>query len=224
MHAYLRVGALTALVLALAAQTAIAHEGNPNFRSEIHGLEPPYPASRSRSSTSTTACSCETKATAWSWLRATKASHTSGSSPMERSRSTRTRRPSTSTRIASRRPRSPTSADASAPPDWRVANESGQYAWHDHRAHYMAQRYAAAGHRRVERTEGLRLRDPAAGRRPARGGAGTLVWVGEDDGCPLAAVHRPRSGRVDRCRRGRLHARRRRNGEEPDRPAPKEAW
>ena len=42
-------------VVAVQAPLAEAHEGNPNYRSEITGIEPAVTGSTSRSSTSTTA-------------------------------------------------------------------------------------------------------------------------------------------------------------------------
>jgi hypothetical protein len=80
----------------------------------------------------------------------------------------------------------PDDLDERTPPSWVVIDKTSQYSWHDHRAHYMA-----TGTPPQVKDEGQRTKvfdyeipirvadDPGAIR-------GTLFWVGHDDGFPIA--------------------------------------
>jgi hypothetical protein len=84
----------------------------------------------------------------------------------------------------------PRSADPAAPPEWEVVSRTGSYDWHDHRIHWMA----ASPPERVRGDEETRtkifdwkLPVAAAGHRSLI--RGSLVWVGKDSGgFPLAAA------------------------------------
>ncbi len=78
----------------------------------------------------------------------------------------------------------PASADPEAPPDWRVANESGEYAWHDHRIHYMGEGTPEQVEDESERTKVFDYSVPlTVGEQPVEV-EGTLYWVGEDESFP----------------------------------------
>jgi hypothetical protein len=84
----------------------------------------------------------------------------------------------------------PRSADPEATPEWRVVSRNGRYDWHDHRIHWMA----STPPPRVRENEEARAKVfdwrlplAAAGRRSVI--RGSLVWVGKDSGgFPLAAA------------------------------------
>jgi LPXTG-motif cell wall-anchored protein len=79
----------------------------------------------------------------------------------------------------------PPEADASAPPEWETVDETGQYSWHDHRIHYMGQGTPNQVKDEGRRTEVFAYEVPIEfGGRPAVI-TGDLVWVGRDDGFPV---------------------------------------
>jgi hypothetical protein len=84
----------------------------------------------------------------------------------------------------------PRSADPGATPEWRVVSRNGRYDWHDHRIHWMASTPPPRVRENEEaRTKVFDWRLPlaAAGRRSVI--RGSLVWVGKDSGgFPLAAA------------------------------------
>jgi hypothetical protein len=84
----------------------------------------------------------------------------------------------------------PRSADPEATPEWRVVSRNGRYDWHDHRIHWMASTPPPRVRENEEaRTKVFDWRLPlaAAGRRSVI--RGSLVWVGKDSGgFPLAAA------------------------------------
>ena len=79
----------------------------------------------------------------------------------------------------------PETADPDAPPDWRIANESGEYSWHDHRVHYMGQGTPPQVDDESVRTKVFDYAVPLEVGDERVEVAGTLYWVGEDDGLPL---------------------------------------
>ena len=224
MHACLRAGALTALVVPLLAAVAIAHEGNPNFRSEIHGLEPAVPGVEAGVLNFDDSVQLRNKS------ESTVVVEGYEGEPYVRIQPDGTvaiNQDSPSFYLNQDRFAQapiPASADEDAPPDWRVANESGQYAWHDHRAHYMAHDTPPQVTDETERTEVFDYEIPLeVDGRPAVM-RGTLVWVGRDEGvspapfAALAAVALLTVAVVVVWRR------RRRGGDDPGRPGPREAW
>jgi hypothetical protein len=84
----------------------------------------------------------------------------------------------------------PASADPEAAPDWEVVARNGRYDWHDHRIHWMSRSLPP----RVRENEEARVKVfdwrlpvAAAGRRSVING--TLIWLGRDaGGFPLAAA------------------------------------
>jgi hypothetical protein len=79
----------------------------------------------------------------------------------------------------------PPEADASAPPDWETVDETGQYSWHDHRIHYMGEGTPTQVNDEGERTEVFAYEVPIEfDGRPAAI-TGDLVWVGREEGFPV---------------------------------------
>jgi hypothetical protein len=83
----------------------------------------------------------------------------------------------------------PGQADHAAPPDWTVVARHGRYDWHDHRVHWMSEGTLPPQVKaEEERAKVFDWNVPllAAGR-PASV-RGTLIWVGSDEGgFPVAA-------------------------------------
>ncbi len=189
MRAPTLAGCLLVAVFAVAAAlpaSALAHEGNPNFRSEITGLDPPAPG------VEVEVLNFDDSLLLRNDSGATVVVEGYQSEPYVRIS------PDGTVEVNERSPSFylnqdrfaeasvPDSADPDAPPDWQLVDESGQYTWHDHRSHYMG-----SGTPPQVSDESLRTKvfDYAI---PLRVGStdtklnGTLYWVGDDDGFPLA--------------------------------------
>ncbi len=82
----------------------------------------------------------------------------------------------------------PKSADSKAPPQWQTIDKTGRYTWHDHRIHWMARTVPPQVKDKGKRTKVFDWRVPVrVGGRPAAV-QGTLTWVGKQGGgFPVAA-------------------------------------
>lgn len=79
----------------------------------------------------------------------------------------------------------PNRADPDAKPRWTTVSEEGRYAWHDHRSHWMGQGDPPQVGDRSERTEIFDYSIPIlVGGRSAEL-EGTLYWVGSGGGPPV---------------------------------------
>ncbi len=184
-----RAVALSAAVVGVLAPVAAAHQGNPNFRSEVRDIAPA--------------------------LDGVQAGVVNYDDSIElRNRSGRTvvvegYRGEPYVRIAGDgtvavNHRSPTyylnddrfaegvevppGATPKATPDWREVDRTGRYTWHDHRIHWMAHTVPPQVKDEGRRTKVFDWKVPlVAGSRPATI-HGRLIWVGkEGGGFPLAA-------------------------------------
>jgi hypothetical protein len=178
---------LACAVAALSIQTAsaAAHEGNPNFRSEITGFDPALEG---------------VSAEVLNFDDSVRLANESGEEVLVRGYEdepyvrisaegtveVNTRSPAyflNDDRFAE--VDVPTSADPEAPPAWKEVDETGQYSWHDHRAHYMAEGTPPQVKDEAEETKVFDYEIPIeVGGEPAAI-EGTLTWVGEDGGFPL---------------------------------------
>lgn len=82
----------------------------------------------------------------------------------------------------------PRFADANAAAQWRVQDRTGRFIWHDHRMHYMAHGTPPQVKDKNTKTKVFDYTIPIAvgGQREAL--HGTLFWVGSPSGFPVAAV------------------------------------
>jgi hypothetical protein len=79
----------------------------------------------------------------------------------------------------------PSSADAKAAPEWEEVDTTGQFSWHDHRAHYMAEGTPPQVKDESVETKVFDYSIPIeVGGSPATID-GTLTWVGEDSSFPV---------------------------------------
>jgi hypothetical protein len=187
-----RRGAVAAALVALcaAAPAAVAHEGNPNYRSEVRAIAPAVAGLDAR---------------VLNFDDRIEFVY-SGDSDLivegYRGEPYLRFRPNGRVELNRRSPAGylnedrfaqvevPASADRAAQPDWRVIAENGRYDWHDHRIHWMSEGTQPSKiEDESERTKIFDWRLPIeAGGRPATV-SGTLVWVGRDEGgFPLAAA------------------------------------
>jgi hypothetical protein len=79
----------------------------------------------------------------------------------------------------------PDDADPEAAPRWRVESESGQFTWHDHRSHYMGEGTAPQVTDESVRTKVFDYKIPLHVGGEDVKLLGTLYWVGQDDSLPL---------------------------------------
>ena len=82
----------------------------------------------------------------------------------------------------------PAAADPEAPPRWKLVSEEGRYAWHDHRSHWMGEGDPPQVTDRSLRTEIFDFAIPLQVSGRSASLAGTLVWVGSGGGPPAWAL------------------------------------
>jgi hypothetical protein len=84
----------------------------------------------------------------------------------------------------------PAKADPAAAPEWEIVSRTGRYDWHDHRIHWMADAPPPRVRENEEaRTKVFDWRLPVASAGQQSVIRGSLVWVGRDSGgFPLAAA------------------------------------
>jgi hypothetical protein len=82
----------------------------------------------------------------------------------------------------------PPSANAAAPPVWKVQDKAGRFTWHDHRMHYMASGLPSQVRDRHKKTKIFDYQIPLSvgGRHVMI--EGTLYWRGTPKGMPAVAV------------------------------------
>jgi len=181
-----RVAALVVAILLVGAPGAAAHEGNPNYRSEIHSIEP------------------ETDGLTVEVLNfddSLRLTNDSGKEvvitgyedePYARIAADGTvelNRNSTAYYLNDDRfaeAEVPAGIDPADPPDWERVDGSGTLTWHDHRAHWMS---TSVPPRVTDESAETKIFDysiPIDVGGNAGAINGTLTWVGEDSGFPAA--------------------------------------
>ena len=188
---FVRVAVAAALVaLCAIPPSAAAHEGNPNYRSQVRGVAPAIDGVEVHVLNFDDRIELRNSGEETVVVRGYRGE------PYLRFR------PGGTVEVNRRSPASylnedrfaavevPKRADPAAAPEWEVVAENGRYDWHDHRIHWMGQGLPSRVTENEEaRTKVFDWRLPlaAAGRDSVI--SGRLVWLGRDSGgFPLAAA------------------------------------
>ena len=186
----LSVAAL-ALVLAcaLAPAHALAHGGNPNYRSEIDSFTPPLPGG-----VSVEVLDYD------SYLQLVdRPGHEVVLYGYEGEPYARIEKDGT-VQVNQRSPATylndsrfaeetvPASADSEAPPEWRTVDSSGTFIWHDHRMHYMSRSLPPQVTDEGKKTKIFDYQIPISVNGTKGEIDGTLWWVGAADTSPLPFI------------------------------------
>ncbi len=190
MSRVMSAAALAVAVLCVVVPAALAHQGNPNFRSEVSAIAPSVKGVTvavvnfddsleltNRSGRTVTVVGYRGEP----YVRIAgdgrvEVNHNSPSYYLNDDR-------------YAEGVEVPASARPKATPDWRAVDGTGRYAWHDHRIHWMARSLPPQVTDEHERTKVFDWKVPlTVGAQPTTI-RGSLTWVGEQDGgFPLAAV------------------------------------
>jgi hypothetical protein len=175
--------ALTAL--ASLPASALAHEGDPNFRSAVRAIEPAAPGVSAQVLNYDDSLQLDNRG---DWVVIVEGYE---GEPYVRIS------PDGTVEVNTRSPAHylnddryaqtevPAHADAEAPPRWELVDRSGQYAWHDHRIHYMSRGVPPQVRDESERTHVFDWKVPLRVDGKPVAVRGELVWVGVPEGTPL---------------------------------------
>ena len=182
--------AVAVAVLGAAVPAALAHQGNPNFRSDVSAVAPAVEGLRVEvvnfdDSLQLTNRSGRTVTVVG--YRGEPYVRIGGDGRVEVNRNS----PSfylNDDRYAEG-VKVPASATPKATPDWQAVDRTGRYAWHDHRIHWMAHSLPPQVTDEHKRTKVFDWKVPlTVGAQPAMI-RGSLTWVGEQGGgFPVAAA------------------------------------
>jgi len=131
----LTLGVLVAISLAAPAS---AHQGNPNFRSEVHGIDPPVPGLSAQILNYDADMLLTNKSGKTVVVEGYDGEPYLRFSP---DGTVEANLNSSAYYLNSDRYGTadvPPNADSDADPDWKVVAGTGEFQWHDHRSHYMS--------------------------------------------------------------------------------------
>jgi hypothetical protein len=187
---YRGVAATALAVLCALAPPALAHEGNPNYRSEVRAISPPLEG---------------LDAQILNFDDRIQLRNDSGETVVVegyRGEPYLRFEPDGMVLVNQRSPTTylnedrfadvevPETADPRAAPEWQMVARNGRYHWHDHRIHWMSK----TPPERVREDESARVKVfdwklPLTANGRAATISGSLTWVGEEgDSFPVAAV------------------------------------
>lgn len=189
MHSIRGAAAVALAVLCAAAPAALAHEGNPNYRSEVRAIAPALPGLEARVLNYDDAIEL-----VYDGERPLVVEGYRGEPYLRFNRDglVEVNRRSPAAYLNEDRfakVELPDRADHRARPSWAQVAENGRYAWHDHRIHWMGEgtlppRIEDEG----ERTKVFDWDIPMASAGRPVAVRGTLTWLGkEEGGFPVAA-------------------------------------
>jgi hypothetical protein len=184
-------GAAAAALAALCALAApaLAHEGNPNFRSEVEAISPPVEG------LDADVLNFDDRIELRNVGNETIVVEGYRGEPYLRFE------PDGTVLVNQRSPATylnedrfadvevPDTADPKAAPEWEVVARHGRYDWHDHRIHWMS----STPPERVREDESARSKIfdwklPVTANGSPATVSGTLTWLGKDGGFPVAAA------------------------------------
>jgi hypothetical protein len=189
MRRPLALAAALSGLLAIAAPTALAHQGNPNMKSVVRALQPEVPG------ISLQVLSGDDRFQLTNRSRTTVVVQGYDEEPYARLT------PDGTVQVNHNSPAYylntdrygavtvPKTASPKATPDWRVLDKTGVFEWHDHRMHYMARDTPAVVKDKAQRTKIFDYAIPI--RIGAREGRilGTLWWAPpKGGGAPVGAI------------------------------------
>jgi hypothetical protein len=182
--------ALALVALSVAAPAAHAHEGNPNYRSEVRAVAPALPGVDARILNYDDRIELSYDGPRPLVVKGYRGEPYLRFLPDGRVELNRRSPAAYLNEDRFAQVEVPGRADHEAPPDWTVVARHGRYDWHDHRVHWMSEGTLPP---QVE-DEGERVKvvdwsvPLVAAGRPASV-RGTLTWVGRDEGgFPIAAA------------------------------------
>ncbi len=179
-------GAMLAMLAALAlCSSAYAHQGDPDFRSEINSIEPAIPglevevlnyddSLELRSSGEREVVVLGYSDEPYLRFRADGTVQVNTRSPAYYLNDDRYGAVDV-----------PPVADAEAAPEWKTVAEDGRYAWHDHRSHYMGKGTPEQVNDESERTKVFDYEVPLEVDGAQASIDGSLYWSARSDGFPL---------------------------------------
>jgi hypothetical protein len=188
MHRIFRAAALAALLLGLTVPVALAHGGDPNYRSVVHGLRPAVPGVR------LSVLGYDNQ------LQVINQSHRPvliyGYDHDLYARLL----PDGTVQVNVNSPAYylnedrfaetpvPKSANAKAPVRWRVLDKTSRFIWHDHRMHWMARTLPPQVKDKHTKTKIFDFAIPMkVGEEPVNA-VGTLFWRAQPNGVPTGAI------------------------------------
>jgi hypothetical protein len=186
LRAVVAAGALLALG---AAPTATAHQGNPNYRSVIGRVTPAVPGIKLQvlnfddrlalqNTSGKTIVIQGYNGEPYARVLANGTVEVNQRSPAYYLNTDRT----ADVKV-------PASANADAPPQWKLVDRSGHFEWHDHRVHYMGQGLPPQVKDTAKRTKVFAWQVPLQVGAAKGDIAGTLYWQPKPGGgAPVGAI------------------------------------
>ena len=181
------VVALSALLALAAAPTALAHQGNPTYRSVIDQVSPKFPGVRLRvlnlddrlelqNTSGKTVVVKGYQGEPYARVLGDGTVEVNHNSPAFYLNNDRT---STGT--------VPANAKPGATPDWRIVDRAGSFQWHDHRIHWMSTIAPKQVTDKSKRTKVFDWKVPLTVGGTDGAVNGTLFWAGTGGGAPVGA-------------------------------------
>ena len=181
------VVALSALLALAAAPTALAHQGNPTYRSVIDQVSPKFPGVRLQvlnlddrlelqNTSGKTVVVKGYQGEPYARVLGDGTVEVNHNSPAFYLNNDRT---STGT--------VPANAKPGATPDWRIVDRAGSFQWHDHRIHWMSTIAPKQVTDKSKRTKVFDWKVPLTVGGTDGAVNGTLFWAGTGGGAPVGA-------------------------------------
>ena len=189
MLRHLGVAAAAAVALCALAPPALAHEGNPNYRSEVNAISPPVAGLNAEVLNFDDRIELRNSGSDTIVVEGYRGEPYLRFEP-DGTVLVNQRSPATylnEDRFAD--VEVPDTADPEAAPEWEVIARHGRYDWHDHRIHRMS----STPPERVRDDESTRAKIfdwklPVTANGSPATVSGTLTWLGKDGGFPVAAA------------------------------------
>lgn len=182
------VVALSALFALAAAPTALAHQGNPNYRSVIDGVVPNMPGIKLQ------VLNLDDRLELQNTSGKTVVVKGYQNEPYARvlgDGTVQVNRNSPAFYLNGDRTSTgkvPANATPGAAPDWTVVDRTGRFQWHDHRIHWMSSIPPKQVTDKTKRTKVFDWKVPLQVGATAASVDGTLFWAGKTGGgAPIAA-------------------------------------